>query len=44
MKRTLDPKTGQKLLQVVRRYDGKALDQEGSLVSVQQRLTRRARG
>ena len=44
MKRTLDPKTGQKLLQVVRRYGGRALDQEGSLVTVQQRLARRARG
>ena len=44
MKRTLDPSTGQKLLHVVRRYDGRTGDQEGSLVAVQQRLARRARG
>ena len=43
MKRTLDPNTGQKLLQVVHRYDGRTVDQEGSLVAVQERLAHRAR-
>jgi predicted DNA-binding protein with PD1-like motif len=43
MKRTLDPTTGQKLLQVVSRYDGRPVDQEGSLASVQTRLARRRR-
>lgn len=42
MKRLLDPATGQKLLQVVKRYDGRRTDQEGSLVTVQKRLARRA--
>ena len=44
LQRTLDPATGQKLLQVVSRYDGRRVDQEGSLVTVQKRLARRARG
>jgi uncharacterized protein len=43
MKRTLDPATGQKLLHVVSRYDGRDPDQEGSLVAVQKRLARRRR-
>jgi len=43
MKRILDPTTGQKLLQVVRRYDGRGRDQEGSLVAVQKRLARGGR-
>ncbi len=43
MRRTLDRTTGQKLLQVVSRYDGRGPDQEGSLVTVQKRLARRAR-
>jgi uncharacterized protein len=38
MKRSLDPTTGQKLLQVVSRYHDNGLDQEGSLVAVQRRL------
>ena len=44
MKRTLDPTTGQKLLRVVSRYDGRGPDQEGSLATVQKRLARRRRG
>jgi hypothetical protein len=43
MKRILDRTTGQKLLQIVSRYDGRAPDQEGSLVTVEQRLARRTR-
>ena len=43
MKRMLDPGTGQKLLQIVDRYDGQVADQEGSLASVQKRLARRKR-
>ena len=43
MKRTLDPATGQKLLQIVTRYHGKDVDQEGSLVTVEKRLARRRR-
>jgi hypothetical protein len=43
MKRILDPTTGQKLLQIVSRYDGGGRDQEGSLVAVQKRLARRPR-
>ena len=43
MKRVLDPTTGQKLLQVVRRYDGHAPDQEGSLATVRKRLARSTR-
>ena len=43
MKRTLDPITGQKLLRVVSRYDGRGPDQEGSLATVQKRLARRRR-
>ncbi len=45
LRRVLDRTTGQKLLEVVRRYGGRAIDQEGSLVTVQRRLAaRRARG
>ena len=45
MKRALDPATGQKLLQVVKRYGaGQGMDQEGSLIAVERRLARRARG
>jgi predicted DNA-binding protein with PD1-like motif len=45
MKRRLDPASGQKLLQVVKRYDdGQVVDQEGSLVAVARRLARRVRG
>lgn len=43
MRRMLDPTTGQKLLQVVARYDGRGTDQEGSLVVVERRLARRGR-
>jgi predicted DNA-binding protein with PD1-like motif len=43
MKRVLDAATGQKLLQMVARYDGRGPDQEGSLVSVEKRLARRGR-
>ncbi len=43
LKRRVDPATGQKLLGVVSRYDGTGIDQEGSLLTVQQRLARRRR-
>src|SRR5262245_21619570 len=43
MQRVLDASTGQKLLQVVGRYNRRAPDQEGSLVTVQKRLASRAR-
>jgi predicted DNA-binding protein with PD1-like motif len=38
--RRLDPASGQKLLQVVRRYARAGTDQEGSLLAVQARLAR----
>ena len=43
MRRVLDQATGQKLLQVVSRYDDSVVDQEGSLAAVEARLTRRTR-
>jgi uncharacterized protein len=43
LKRVLDPATGQKLLTVVPRYRRDGVDQEGSLLAVQRRLTRRRR-
>lgn len=44
LKRLLDPTTGQKLLGVVRRYRRDGVDQEGSLLVVQERLARRRAG
>jgi predicted DNA-binding protein with PD1-like motif len=43
LKRVLDPTTGQKLLTVVRRYREVGVDQEGSLLTVQRRLSDRRR-
>jgi len=43
MKRILDPTTGQKLIEIVNRYDGRVRDRESSLVAVQKRLARRRR-
>jgi len=43
LKRVLDPTTGQKLLNVVPRYGKDGVDQEGSLLAVQQRFARRLR-
>ncbi len=44
LKRRLDPATAQKLLSVVRRYGRSGVDQEGSLLAVQQRFARRRAG
>lgn len=41
LKRLLDPATGQKLLQVLSHYGRADVDQEGSLLEVQKRFTRR---
>ena len=43
LKRLLDRTTGQKLLGVVRRYGRNGVDQEGSLLEVQERLARHRR-
>jgi uncharacterized protein len=43
LRRVLDRTTGQKLLTVVTRYGRDGLDQEGSLLRVEQRLARRDR-